>query len=106
MAARPIDYSQFEFDPSNLENNLNLAYTQRRNQVSIVVTQDPRKEGILSFFENTNYNNLYNTLRSADDVTAQTAPSTTSTSGPMTSAGSNVANPMANIGMGGGSGGY
>ena len=86
MAERQVDYSQFEFDTSNLENNIDLGYTQRNNQVSIIVTQDPRKEGILSFFENTNYNNIYNTLGSSGD-SQQPTPSTTTTSSPASNTG-------------------
>ena len=54
MATSESTLQSFESDPS-IGTNLNFAYTNRTYQTSNIVTQDQRKEGILSFFENINY---------------------------------------------------
>ncbi len=67
------NYNSFEMNPGDASSGLNLSYTEREYQSSIVIEQDPRKEGILSFFENMNYNliNESQTPQSTPTATGQ-----------------------------------
>tara|TARA_Y100000034_G_C6607299_1_gene264361 strand:+ start:325 stop:579 length:255 start_codon:yes stop_codon:yes gene_type:complete len=55
MPAQESMLQSLESDPPD-DNNLNLSYTGREYQTSNTVVQDQKKEGILSFFQNLNYN--------------------------------------------------
>lgn len=57
---------------------INISYTNRIYQCSNVIIQDPGKEGILSFFNNMNYNSLKETKQT------ETQQSTTPSSGQST----------------------
>ena len=74
MAKQNINFKSFEYTPPDSEMSIDLAYTTRENQVSIIITQDSKKEGILSFFENLNYNHI------VEQTTSSPQESTTSTS--------------------------
>ena len=50
------NYNSFEANPGGASTGINLSHAKREYQSSIVIEQDPKKEGILSFFENINYN--------------------------------------------------